>query len=451
MNVAYSWLAPFTVKDYAFQGAWIVYEGADGALLVSEQGTSIALSQEVLSCLRRQELPATLPIKLLHRGFSALDGIQYSFHKPPHPCYFIIDLTDQCNYDCIYCFRDGANHASEKERSIPLQDILTAIQKYCNEQKIKKIGIQAWGGEPLLKSENILEISKFFRETNIKAAVEVETNAALLTENLTKQLFQAGIRIGVSIDGFRLIQESQRRARNQQSSYDQTLQGIRLLKKYYGNQFGSISVITKYSIPFVSEMVEHLRQIGVQFAKFNIVRDNRFAREKELVPQLHEISSFYRHLFEEVCHCWENGYPFTEGTIQTRLENLALSRRNNCCESCGCTGGRSIFSFDRHGGVFPCEMTDFPEEQLGSLKETPELSELLDRNRESIFFQKGEIEECKVCPWQYYCQGGCTSRVHYAGEHGIDRVACTINTTLYPLLAELMVTQPNLAHKMLIR
>lgn len=443
------WIAEFEDEGYKFQGGWLAASWDDRNLLLSRQGTSIVLDNELVECLRQQELPKTLGIKLLQRGFSEAENIKdRGFGRKPFPRYFIIDLTDKCNYNCIYCFRDNNKKQCEMEKKV-FDDILHFIETYCIQANQRKICIQAWGGEPLLELERVLEIPERLKEAGIHTALDVETNGALITDETAKRLYDAGIRMGISLDGSRDIHDKQRRAGNKQSSYDQTVEGLKNLQKYYGKNIGVITVVTKYNINRVDDMIDDLMKLNLHGAKFNIVRDNRFACEQNLTPNADEIREFYRRLFEKVLECWEHGYELYESTIGTRMANVLFSDHSNCCESCGCTGGRSIFSFDMAGGIFPCELTDFEEERIGSIYDENAVSRLYCGRKDSIFAKDRTEEKCRECPWEFYCRGGCTSRVLYQGEHGIDSVACAVNSTLYPLIFELIVKRPELVDRIL--
>lgn len=440
-------IEPYDDGSFHFEGAWIAAENSERALLLGSKGSTIALSSTLCERLRDGSVSGGLGIKLIQHGLARADGISpIEFCRKPKPAYFIIDLTNSCNFDCIYCFRDGECHS--RSTNGRLQEILQYIRDYCTRHKLHRIGIQAWGGEPLLEADKIIEIAEFFAGGGICAAIEVETNGALVDDALAAKLKKHGIRLGVSIDGPRHIHERQRRARSGESSYDLTMRGIEAIKRHYGNSFGSISVVTRLTVDYPEEMVGHLVKIGIKYAKFNIVRDNRYAREGGLLPEICQIEEFYTRLFDTICKYWRSGTEIFESTIQTRLENLVLSKRKNCCESCGCTGGRSIFSFDRFGGIFPCEMTDFAEERLGCIDDG-DLDELIEKKRESVFFRERKADICDNCPWWYFCRGGCTSRVHYCGSEGIDEVACAVNRTLYPLIAKMVVDEPALADRML--
>lgn len=430
-------IKPYDDDLFHFDGAFVIAEKNGKFLLLSRNGSSILISDLLMKNLQKHQCSLGMSIKLMQHGFASIDGInRIEFGNKHTPSYFIIDLTQKCNYDCIYCFRD--TNSNEYMRNGKLPQILHYIYQYCITHKKNRISIQAWGGEPLLCYKDILQITDYFKKKGIKAALEIETNASLITDEIAKSLFEHDIRIGVSIDGPERIQVIQRKSCNNESSYDQTCRGISYIKKYYGTRFGSISVVTKYNVGHPEELVDHLLSLGIYNMKFNIVRDNRYANTGGLLPELEKVKEFYTRLFWHVLDYRKKGIVIIESTIHTRYENLTMSSRKNCCESCGCSGGRSILSFDGFGDIYPCEMTDFEEEKLGSIFDG-DLDELIDNNTNSFFNKDRTDERCRNCPWLFFCQGGCTSRVLYSEEKGIDEVACVINRTLYPLISKMIV------------
>ena len=197
--------------------------------------------------------------------------------------------------------------------------------------------------------------------------------------------------------------------------------------------------MTKYNYRYVKDMLDYfIYGLRLKSMKFNIVRDNANAGEQGLGISNDEVVWFANELLDYLQAYRLLGAAFSEGNVDLRARNLLSRAGSSCCISHGCQGGRRIISFDQKGDIFPCEMTDFPEEKLGSIYDNADLVEQIEAavKRNPFFYEKTD-ERCTDCPWWYYCRGGCSSRKRYADENGkIDTVECNLNRTIYPRLVE---------------
>lgn len=100
-----------------------------------------------------------------------------------------------------------------------------------------------------------------------------------------------------------------------------------------------------------------------------------------------------------------------------------------------------MVSFDMDGNIYPCELTDWPDECLGNVDDGRDLIDMVLESSEHPYFNTKHKEECDQCPWWYYCRGGCTSAVKYIQPRieGVDETECAMNLTLYPLLTKLLL------------
>ncbi|MEM3420881.1 MAG: GTP 3',8-cyclase MoaA [Candidatus Hadarchaeum sp.] len=103
-----------------------------------------------------------------------------------------ISVTENCNFNCFYCHREGCPESS-REMS---PDEIGSIVKIASELGVEKIKIT--GGEPLLR-DDIVDIVAASAKPGIRE-ISMTTNGALLSER-AHELAEAGLdRVNISLD-----------------------------------------------------------------------------------------------------------------------------------------------------------------------------------------------------------------------------------------------------------
>ncbi len=435
-----------------FVGGFL-YRCDERSLLTDGKGHIIILDSYMADILCKQVIPERLLPVFESRGF--LDDNFVCFcPKSIKPEFFMIDLTSRCNMACKYCLRDiHANGESMSKKT--LRQICKYIVKYCDETKLPHISIQAWGGEPLLEMESLLCMRDWIQSRTTKVHFSIETNATLLTENLLNQLYNAKIGIGISIDGTEKYHDGQRVFVFGKGTHSIVESNLRRALDKYGERLGTITTITKQNCSQIADIIEYYAvDLGLQNIKCNFVHESKFAVNAErLCLSKEEIAETELRMLEKIVELTERDYHLQEKNITTKIRNLLFSEYSDICLSRGCNGGKKMIVFDRLGNIYPCELTDFPEEAIGNIKDMDK--SLIDIVRDSIdrtdYFVPKRIEKCDTCPWYLYCGGGCTVRVLNSGHQPpvVDEIECAVNCALYPAIIELVLTKPKIINKIL--
>lgn len=127
--------------------------------------------------------------------------------------------TQDCNFDCIYCFEEHRKPIYIKENI--KNKIIDFIK---NLSKNKKINIEWYGGEPLLSFDIIKDISYRLIQENIKFHASIITNGYLLTSekvSLFKELNISSIQI--TLDGLSSTHNKRRPLKNKEGTFDQII------------------------------------------------------------------------------------------------------------------------------------------------------------------------------------------------------------------------------------
>lgn len=436
-----NYINPFSKGEVSFLGAYVCASEREYNFLVAPNGFSMILSDELVESIIRQQPSENLMMKLIQHQMACVHGKEYAVPAVEiKPTFFIIDITNKCNFDCIYCFR---NLNAKNVSALRILEICQYILDYCIAEQVDRIMIQFWGGEPLLAMENIRLICDFFSKTNLQVGYDLETNGSLVTDEIAKELYERKIHVGVSIDGNAIFHNRQRRYYDKSGTFAEVQQGVIHLQRYYGSNLSGICVLTKHNIEHISEIIDSfVHELHIRSVKFNIVRDNPHAIEQNLVPTIEQLKNFIPELIRKIKEVNAIDIRFVEPNVISKMGNILYRRLHSCCISNGCCGGKKIISFAPDGHIYPCEMTDFKEESLGTLSDCDLCDSIACAEKTHLYFAEKRIHDCDSCPWWPYCKGGCSSKVRYHKGNGVDEVECQINKMLYPLLAKEALLHP---------
>lgn len=424
-----------------------VHCGGKVILIGYDYGTTMFLTEKLYQQIDNNNVSDNLLFKLIQHGLAYAPGrseIKYP-SKNFCPSFFIMELTNKCNFGCTYCFRD---HAAAQKNFADMDSIdrtVRMISEYCHRKNFHRINVQPWGGEPLLNLDGIVRIYEDFAKESIKCNITLMTNASLITEKTAEKLYSINADMGISIDGPEYIHNKQRPYSNGKASFSDTVRGIENLKKAgFAGSLGTISVITKNSVHRIPEIIRYIvLELGISSIKLNIVRSS-----PDVSLSQNEISLYCKSMLQTLIELYNEGYTVVEGNVRSRLLNLIDRSNGNICDSFGCCGGYKMISVDMNGNVFPCERTDDVSQRLGNVSDGKDIQDIVgDTLKEHPYFIKKHSSECDNCPWWSYCQGGCTTAAQYYGsEPGcIDKLTCMLNRILYPALVELLLTKPDIA------
>lgn len=451
----YKYLIPFEQEDFSFLGAHCYYNDAK-CFLLSNLGTTLILDRSLLTEIENKSVSDNLAFKLYQRGFATAYNNPRFIDRPFEikPTLFMIDFTTKCNCNCIYCLRHFEN-VGESISLEQLDKITDYIVAYCRKHNVQHIAFQPWGGEPMIELEKIIHCKKRFTEAGINAAFTIQTNGLLLTLENYEKLRKNDIHIGVSIDGLAKVHDAHRLDVRGNKTHSKIVNNLKAILSHYPDcNIGTLSVNSAYSMDNIAKDVDYIvNHIGISNIKFNLVHPSGGCdfNEDILIPK-EELPTYINRVLEAVIEQISKGNQCYESNIADKLCNLLGLPNDNMCNSMGCRGGVSFISFDRDGNIFPCEMIGRLEMKLGNVSEGKDLIDLIVQAHETNpYYAPRKVDSCTGCPFFFYCRGGCKAcSLAYGNEAmQIDDVECIINKTLYPLLIEIILNDPQLAEKII--
>ena len=142
--------------------------------------------------------------------------------QKPQIDFVWIEVTEQCNLQCIHCYDESC---IEQTKKISLDDFKHTIDELL-EIDVRKI--QLIGGEPLILGKELREMVRYC--LGKMDFIEIFTNGTLITEEWCQFFQKNNIHIAVSVysyDG-----KMHDRVTKNEGSHERTVKGLELLKKY---------------------------------------------------------------------------------------------------------------------------------------------------------------------------------------------------------------------------
>lgn len=252
------------------------------------------------------------------------------FRIPKNGGRVIWEVTNKCNYGCLYCIFSSTNKIKDNELST--EQALNLVNE------IKQEGfthLKITGGEPFLRKD-ILKILEHSRNLNLKT--DISTNASLITEEIAKKLSDLRLEmVHVSLDGHTKTIQEMARGKN---TFEKTVKGIKNLTKQPDIYVRVGCLIFKGNENYLKEIAEFCQNLGVDEIIFSLMEAvGRGNNAKHLITD-RPISYFISKIND------------------IKLKNIKI-RYNfpmdiKDAENCTCPGGKRFLYIDSVGTVSPC-------------------------------------------------------------------------------------------------
>lgn len=165
----------------------------------------------------------------------------------------LVKTASRCNFDCSYCYvYHGPDSSWRAQPKRMRREVAAAVRARLVEQAGRQeagFAIVLHGGEPLLLGHRRLAELLHGLRADLPAGrypISIQTNGALLSEELLDLFAETRTSVSVSIDGPRTANDLARLDHGGRSTYAATMRGIRLLTSHGEAEFlfaGTLSVI----------------------------------------------------------------------------------------------------------------------------------------------------------------------------------------------------------------
>jgi len=397
----------YNVRATADDGRLVLWNTLSGTLTAFEAEDR----ETVLGLLHRRgfEAPKEKVVQyLVERGYLVRKGVneyrqfQQLFgqqHYRSDVLELILMASEDCNFRCTYCYEDFARGTMTPEVR---EGVKNLVRKRI--QKLNRLHISWFGGEPLYGWEAVKELAPFFveiaAEHDVPYSAHMTTNGYLLSPEVADNLFAWQIRdFQITLDGLPEHHNRSRAARDGSPTFETI--------------FGNLKALSRREEDFhvlVRVNFDHVNSAGLtQFVDW-LTRE--FSGDARFVLVLRPVGAWGGENDEnlEVCDAAEAS-RIEQGILsQARQEGLNLRSLRSTAHVGGhvCYAARPYsFLIGSDGKVMKCTIVLDKEDHnvVGQLTAEGELE--LDDDRMALWTEPSfeRDDQCRKCALLPNCQG----------------------------------------------
>jgi uncharacterized protein len=347
------------------------------------------------------------------RVIVAHDAVREPLEEPPanFPLQsLVINLTNQCNLSCQYCYEFGADKVATPEGKPKFMDLDTAKASVdfllAQSTGRNAVHITFFGGETLMNFPLLKQVVAYANEQAAAQGRAIDfsltTNATLLTPAIIQFLSENRIGVTVSMDGPADLHDKLRVFANGRGSYDIIEPRVRALIEGHRTRPITARVTLTNGVTDVVRIFRHLKQdLGfheVGFAPVTTSPNQLYAIGDQgmdgVLDQFHILAAEY---LQYALRGEMHGFSNVSDTIAELYQGVNKSHP--------CGAGLGLMGVGPSGDIAPCHrFVDSDTHALGNIKTG------VDRAKQTDFLTRGNINnkyDCHTCWARPLCAGGC--------------------------------------------
>lgn len=345
-------------------------------------------------------------------------NIEPSF-KPPRLIAW--ELTAGCNLSCKHCRGSSTSQIPEGELDTKeAKHFIDEIVEMGNPILILS------GGEPLVRGD-VYELAHYGTEKGLR--VVLATNGTLVTEEVAKQLLEAGIkRVSVSLDG--ATASSHDDFRCVPGAFEGSMRGIEALKKA-GIEFQINTTVTKRNVDEIPHILRMAEDIGAEALHIFLLVPTGRGKElenEEIPPVEYErvLNWFYDQQKTTPIQLKATCAPHYFRIMRQRAkkEGIDVSIKTHGYEAMtkGCLGGTGFCFVSSTGDVYPC---GYLPVLAGNIRQQPFREIWTDAQVFKDLRDTSKLKgKCGRCEFKNVC-AGCRARAYAAtGDYLAEEPYC---------------------------
>ena len=257
-----------------------------------------------------------------------------------------LNLTEQCNLRCIYCYQNERRNS--KKYSMPFDVATAAIEDHLTkDDEFKKLIIQFIGGEVFLCWSLVRDLINWTIERNQnwkkKYVFFIDTNGTLLNDEIKTWLYERrkNVIVGLSLDG-----TPEAHNLNRSGSYSRIVQHLSFFAKTWPSQPVKMT-ISPQTIPMIFDGIIHIMRQGLLVAA-NVPLEDIWGPSNEKSRHLEE----FKREIEKLVDFFGNNPEVPLPSIINLPISAITSEKDRNRPWCG--SGRNMVAIEADGKTIPC-------------------------------------------------------------------------------------------------
>lgn len=342
-----------------------------------------------------------------------------SMNNDPEKCKvraLSLIMSEDCPYRCKYCIHfANAEHAYSGPKLMTHEIATKAINDFMTlvaENDIEEAYINFGGGEPLMNWDLLATLLDEIEDWRSVMPVKlgINTNLALLTEEIAECLIRHDVYVAASLDGLQRGNDAVRITRDKQGTYDQILKGFQVFENLGHPLDGFAMTVTEENFSDIdAPLIDWAAARGMKEVRIDI--DVVGAVEipiPEIIEALMKVRRYGRKKGINVIGFWSRP-----------AENMGLNINRDDIAFCGAARGDSI-CVAPSGDVYPCGYGNYCICDYSEIEMIPRLASYRHIiSRHAKFYETPWCEGCEILG---FCQGGCQITGEYNEPGKFERM-----------------------------
>jgi uncharacterized protein len=374
---------------------------------------------------------------------------------------FMFVVTLRCEHSCPYC--QVSRRSQDTSAFDMTQEYAAKAIEFVFSSPSRTLKVEFQGGEPLLNFALIRWIVEQVETRNADEQRDIRfviaTNLALVTEDILSFCHAHAIQISTSLDGPDTLHNANR-PRPGHDSYERTIDGIGLVRRYLGkDSVSALMTTTRASLSQPEAIIDEYVRQGFSSIFLRSISPFGFAVKTGAIDSYstEEWLSFYEKALRHILALNDQGIRFREEYASLILRKILTSFPTAYVDLQSPAGiGISCLAFNYDGGIYAsdearmlAEMQDFSF-RLGHL--SPDRFEDVMVSDQLLSILDATMTEsvpmCSECGFQPYC--GSDPVYHWATQGDVIGTKstsgfCQKNMQIMRLLIRLLEDDPRAA------